>query len=246
MNHPDLLILCATLPEVSGFLALCPEKSTCTTKTGHQIRSGKVGSSSYDLLITGPGVFNMAYAFAACLNESAPETVIVTGIAGVFRQSGFGIGDIGIATQEQYLHTGIQGQGIKNDPLPFELIGNYPLTRQGIYLFDEEKADAYQKKISLNADAYLADESRTKIFKGPFLTVSTITSSTEDADLLYCAYGGVVMESMEGAACAHIAACCDLPLVQIRSASNFVGQRDKTRWDIETAVNRLGKALASI
>lgn len=245
MHHPDLLILCATLPEVSGFLALCPEKSIRTTKTGHQIKSGKVGSSSYDLLITGPGVFNMAYAFAACLNESAPETVIATGIAGVFRQSGSGIGDIGIATQEQYLHTGIQGHGIKNDPLPFELIENYPLTRQGIYLFDENKADAYQKKILLNSDTCLPGESQAKIFKGPFLTVSTITSSTEDADLLYSTYG-VVMESMEGAACAHIAACCDLPLVQIRSASNFVGQRDKTRWDVETAVNRLGKALASI
>lgn len=243
--NPDLLILCATLHEVSRFLVLCPEKSTRTTKTGHQIRSGEVGSYSYDLLITGPGVFNMAYAFTACLNESVPKMVIVTGIAGVFKQSGFGIGDIGIATQEQYLHTGIQRHGIKNDPLPFDLIENHPLTRQGIYLFDAQKADAYQKKISLNLNAYMPDESQTKIFKGPFLTVSTITSSAEDANLLYRTYG-VVMESMEGAACAHIAACCDLPLVQMRSASNFVGERDKTHWHIETAVNHLGKALASI
>lgn len=239
--NPDLLILCATLSEVSRFLVLCPEKTACTLKTGHHIRSGKVGDHSYDLLITGPGVFNMSYAFTAYLNESIPKVVIATGIAGVFKQSGFGIGDIGIATQEQYLHAGIQTQGIKNDPLPFELIDQQPLSRQGIYPFDEKKADEYFKKIS----AHDSDEYSSKIFKGPFLTVSTITSSFDYADTLYSEYG-VVMESMEGAACAHIAACCNLPLVQIRCASNFVGERDKTCWNIDKAVSNLGQTLALI
>lgn len=239
--NPDLLILCATLPEVSRFLDLCPEKSTRTTKTGHQIISGAVGVHSYDLLLTGPGVFNMSYAFTACLNEFVPKTVIVTGIAGVFKQSGFGIGDIGIATQEHYLHMGIQAKGNKKDPLPFDLIEQQPLTRQGIYPFDVKIAGDYYKMISTD----YSDDDKAKIFLGSFLTVSTITSSFEDANLLYSEYD-VVMESMEGAACAHIAACCNLPLVQIRSASNFVGERDKTFWDIDTAVNNLGQALALI
>jgi futalosine hydrolase len=44
------------------------------------------------------------------------------------------------------------------------------------------------------------------------------------------------MESMEGAAAAHVAALYQVPMVEIRAASNRVGDRDKTRWDIPAAV----------
>lgn len=239
--NPDLLILCATSFEMSHFLALCPENSSCVIKSGRKLFSGKLGHLSYDLLITGPGVFNAANAFASYLNQSIPGMVIATGIAGVFKQAGFRLGDIGLATQEHYLHSGIQTAGVKNDPLPFDLIEHHPLTRQGMYSFDKEKVDNYQKEISQK----YSGENSMNIFQGPFLTVSTITSSLDYANQL-CSEFGVVMEAMEGAAFAHVAACNDLPIIEIRAASNFVGERDKAKWDIDGAVKNLGLALSLI
>jgi futalosine hydrolase len=64
--------------------------------------------------------------------------------------------------------------------------------------------------------------------KGPFVTVSAITGSFEKAAALSAAFSPV-MESMEGAAAAHVAALYQVPMVEIRAASNRVGDRDKTR-----------------
>ncbi len=239
--NPDLLILCATPLEVSHFLVLCPEHSSHVTKAGHKFFSGKIGTHFYDLLITGPGVFNAVSAFTNYLNQFVPGMVVATGIAGVFKQAGFHIGDIGLATHDHYIHTGIQTENIKNDPLPFDLIEQHPLTRQGLYPFDKEKVENYQKKIS---QKYSGEDSMN-IFKGPFITVSTITSSLDYADQLYLEFGAV-MEAMEGAACAHVAACHDLPIIEIRAASNFVGERDKSKWDMDVAVKNLGQVLSLI
>ncbi len=51
---------------------------------------------------------------------------------------------------------------------------------------------------------------------------------------------------MEGAACSHIAALYDIPVIEIRSASNFVGERDKSKWDIDLAIKHLGLVIACL
>ncbi|MBU8849187.1 MAG: futalosine hydrolase, partial [Desulfobacterales bacterium] len=158
------------------------------------------------------------------------------GIAGVFKETGLNIGDVAIATREHYIHTGVQTNSIKNAPLPFDLIKADPLSREGIYLFEQDRVD--------HANAILSQALAThkiNITKGPFITVSSITSSLEQANRLYSTFFPV-MEAMEGAACAHIAKLYDIPVIEIRSASNFVGERDKSKWDIGLAVKHLGLA----
>ena len=44
---------------------------------------------------------------------------------------------------------------------------------------------------------------------------------------------------MEGAAAAYTCLCDKLNFLQIRSVSNYVEERNKENWDIETAVNSL-------
>ena len=238
--NPDLLILAATHFEISHFLTLYPGDSKQFTKTGLTIISGKVGHKTYDLLITGPGVFNAAHALTVYLEKSSPCLVLQTGIAGIFKQTGCNIGDVAIATREQYIHTGIQTVSIENDPLPFDLIDKNLPTRKGVYLFEQENVDHYHEILSR---ACLTKN--INITKGPFITVSSITSSNKNADRLYSAFSPV-MEAMEGAACAHIALQYDIPIIEVRSASNYVGERDKSKWDIELAAKQLGWVCACI
>jgi futalosine hydrolase len=238
--NPDILILCATRLEISHFLSLCPGDSKRLTKTGLTILSGKISDKTYDILITGPGVFNAAHALTVYLEQSSPALIIQTGIAGVFEQTGFGIGDVAITTKEHYIHTGIQTNGIKQNPLPFDLIDGNKETRKGIYAFDPDIFDKYYESLSPDLLKY-----GISLAKGPFITVSLITSSKGQADKISSAFS-FIMESMEGAASAHIAALYKIPIIEIRSASNFVGQRDKSKWDINLAAKSLGLTLSLI
>jgi futalosine hydrolase len=54
------------------------------------------------------------------------------------------------------------------------------------------------------------------------------------------------MESMEGAAAAHVAGLYQVPMAEIRAASNRVGDRDKTRWDIRTAAGTVADICETI
>ncbi len=238
--NPDLLILCATHFEISHFLSLCPDDSKRLTQTGLSIISGKIHHKTYDLMITGPGVFNAVHALTVYLEKSSPALILQTGIAGIFKETGCVIGDVAIATREHYVHTGVQTDSLENAPLPFDLIKDNPLSRKGIYPFEQDRVDhtheILSRALSIN---------QINIIKGPFITVSSITSSFEQASRLYSAFSPV-MEAMEGAACSHIAVLYDIPVIEIRSASNFVGERDKSKWDIDLAIKHLGLVITCL
>lgn len=255
---PDLLIVCATRFEMASFLSAFPGETRSLGPHGLSTISGGVGSKTYELLITGPGVFNTIHALTAYLeirfshagkdskpaqpkpNLSKPNLIIQTGIAGVFKESGLKVGDVAVATREHYLHTGVESTSVVNTPLPFPLIENRPKSAQGIYPFNDSLVDDVYQCLTSTKGAEALD-----IGKGPFVTVSTITSSFESAGRISKAFGSV-MEAMEGAACAHVAALYGIPMVEFRTGSNFTGERDKDKWDMDLAVNGLGWALGSL
>lgn len=220
-TSPNLLILAATKFELAGFLE--SHSHECQKKrSGLTLYSG----SGWDCLITGPGVFNTAAGLGAYLEHRLPALVIDTGIAGAFEASGTGIGDIAIARQEQYLHSGVGDHA----PLPFDLIDGQPLTREGVYSMDRALVDQYKE--------VLRAESGLSVVGGPFLTVSTITQGPGRAGELFTRYAPI-MESMEGAAAAHVCALHQVPMIEVRAGSNLVGERDKTLWDFSLACSRV-------
>jgi futalosine hydrolase len=52
------------------------------------------------------------------------------------------------------------------------------------------------------------------------------------------------VETMEGAALHFVCLQERIPFVQIRTVSNFVGERDKTKWRMNDAIANLGKELS--
>lgn len=57
---------------------------------------------------------------------------------------------------------------------------------------------------------------------------------------------GAQIESMEGAALHYVALMENLPFLQLRSISNFVGERDKSKWALQQAIERLNSELQRI
>ena len=147
-----------------------------------------------------------------------------------------------MATSEVDVHLGIE-TGKHHAPL-LEL--PFPVLESG--------GRAYKANYPLNADVAEAAFLRMKtvfgpkgigVFKGPFLTGSTVTGSDERAAFLFKTYSPC-MESMEGAGAAFLSHYYRLPLLEIRCASNSVGKRDLSKWDLLLACQRAGEAAADI
>jgi futalosine hydrolase len=83
---------------------------------------------------------------------------------------------------------------------------------------------------------------KIRVFKGPFITVSTITATDSRAHMLCTAFNPV-MESMEGSSAAQVAMHYGIPFLEIRSASNRVGKRDRSSWDLPLAFRNNARAV---
>jgi futalosine hydrolase len=71
-------------------------------------------------------------------------------------------------------------------------------------------------------------------------TIRTITPERSDPTL----YADT--ESMEGAAFLYVCRKMKMPCLQIRAVSNYVGDRDKSRWDIDGALKNLNVVLSEL
>lgn len=57
---------------------------------------------------------------------------------------------------------------------------------------------------------------------------------------------GAAIESMEGAALHYVSLRENIPFLQIRSLSNFVGERDKSKWKMKEAIASLNHELQMV
>ena len=241
MNN-DILLVAATKKEIDYLLEISKIKSEISSPSGKTIISAKLNETKYDIIITDPSIINAAHALTIALEKTRPKIIINAGYAGIFKESKLCIGDIAIATEERYIHTGVESPSDYLSPhdLPFELIDKTPSTKSGLYSFNKKYTDlAYQILATNN----LAKE--YSISKGLIITVSTITSTQETTAHLYKTFSPL-MEAMEGAALAHVASLYNIPFLEIRSGSNFVGERDKKQWNTSLASKNISKACALI
>jgi futalosine hydrolase len=78
----------------------------------------------------------------------------------------------------------------------------------------------------------------------PFVTVSSCTGTDMAARDLETRTGGAV-ESMEGAAIAHVAHLHGVPVGEVRAISNIVTNRDTKTWRLHEASAAAQEALLS-
>jgi futalosine hydrolase len=91
---------------------------------------------------------------------------------------------------------------------------------------------------------------------GPLLAISglepvrgmTVNEITTDARKIrwHQQNTSAVVESMEGASLHYVCLQAGVPFLQLRSVSNAVGVRDKSKWDIPLAIDRLNTTLISL
>ncbi len=236
-----IIVAAAVEGEVAGLVGRLGEP--VVSHVGQrEIISGYLEGKPVRILVTGPGIVNTVQALSAAIEDSRPSLIIQTGCAGAFKESGLGTGHIGIATEEIYVHLGIEPED-ENQPLtelPFPLITRNNLEIKNRYPLDHELVHSAFNTLTTGFGG-----NEIQVIKGPFVTVSTITGTDKRARTLFEQFGAC-MEQMEGSGAAHLAIHYDIPFLEIRSASNLVGKRNRNLWNLPLAFERCALAVFEV
>jgi futalosine hydrolase len=190
----------------------------------YQFRNDKV-----DILITGMGMTSTAFYLGKQLPGSNYDIVINAGICGSYSDS-LGIGKIVNITEESFCELGAEN----NDQF-------IPIF--GLGLIDPDEPPFRSGKLLNNTTPKGSVLRSLDRVRG--ITSNTIHGHPETIRKIREQFNPDV-ESMEGAAFFYACLLTGVPFHQIRGISNFVEERDKSRWDIPLALANLNKTLFEI
>ena len=190
----------------------------------YQFRNDKI-----DILITGMGTTPTAYHLGMLLPGSNYDVVINAGICGSYSDA-LAIGKVVNVTEECFCELGAEN----ND--------------QFISLFDlglmEPDDPPYRSGKLLNNSTPKGSALR-KLDRIKGVTSNTVHGHPETIRKIREQFNPGV-ESMEGAAFFYACLMSGVPFHEIRCISNFVEERDKSKWDIPLALANLNNTLFDI
>jgi futalosine hydrolase len=179
-----------------------------------------------DYLITGIGVTSATYLLTKSLlsSENKYDLIVNIGIAGSFSEK-YPIGSVLRVMKEQFADLGVESR------YGFQTLFQYELLDKNTIPF--KNGVLYSPYVGLELEEMLND-----LPKVSGITVQTITGVEERLINIKKRFNPDI-ESMEGAAVFYVALMEKIPFLEIRSISNFVGERDKTKWNTPLAINNL-------
>lgn len=180
-----------------------------------------------DHLITGVGSPSAIYHLTKRLQQIDYELVIQAGIAGSFTEE-FNLGDVVIVEEDNFADIGIS-----------EKNNFYTIFEKG---FADKDLAPFTKGWLKNNNEMINHLPMPKV-KG--ITVNTVTDDKIKIDQLISKFEPQI-ETMEGAALHYVCLQENIPFLQLRSISNYVGERDKTKWKMKESVSNLNEMLTKI
>jgi futalosine hydrolase len=201
-------------------LLLC----VATDFEGALLRERLDGSHSDVAIVrTGVGPVNAAHAVTLFLATTGAREIVVCGVGGAYPASGLHVGDVVCAASECY---GDLGATSPSGFLDMKALG-FPVVEAPTPLFNDMPMHVFPVARRV-----------------PFVTVSSCTGTDGAARDIETRTAGAV-ESMEGAAIAHVAHLHGLPVGEVRGISNIVTNRDTTTWRLKEAAAAAQEAVLS-
>jgi len=180
-----------------------------------------------DILVTGVGLIAATYHITKAVYQKRPQLILQAGIAGAL-DNNLKLGSVVIIESETIGDLGVMEQGSFRSLFDMKFV--------------QENDRPWTNARLLNATGIL-DALLLPRVKGISINeITTLPSRIEHyKDTL-----GASVESMEGAALHYVGLMENIPFLQVRSLSNFVGERDKSKWHIKEAIENLNKELIPI
>lgn len=178
-------------------------------------------------LITGVGSLATTWSLMRQIDRKRPDLIIQAGIAGCF--TGRKPGEVLVVREETLADLGVW------EEQRFKTLFDLKLADSETPPFSGGKLiNPYQRLLAL-----------TLLDPVTAITVNEIT--TDPARITwYQQNTAAVVESMEGGGLHYVCLQEKIPFVQLRAVSNDVGVRDKTKWDIRSAIFNLNEQLISL
>jgi futalosine hydrolase len=181
-----------------------------------------------DILVTGVGTPATIYNLQKKLQQSEYDFIIQAGIAGSFSND-LNLAETVLVKQDTFGDIGAEEKRVYTPFFTSGLINGREFPYADSWLIN--RSDGLLKNITL------------KWVKG--ITVNKVSDSFLQKLQLIDAFEPQV-ETMEGAAMHYVCLQENIPFVQIRSISNYVGDRDKQKWKIHAAFENLNTELTSL
>ena len=188
-----------------------------------EIMSGRYNEMDIDVLITGSGILATSYVVSKAFanNKGQWSLVINLGVAGSFHKN-VPIGEVVNVNCDMQADFGAEDH---EEFLPASEIG---LCTDNDYIFNNDIAigntvlDKLKKVKGTTVNTAHGNETRIQEFKKRFVPD---------------------VETMEGAAFFYAVLKEKIPCIQIRCISNYVEKRDKTKWNIDLAIENLNAVI---
>lgn len=184
-----------------------------TELEGSLLRAALGSRRHIALLRTGVGLVNAAHAITLFIAHHRPEAIVVCGVGGAYPASGLKIGNVACAESESY---GDLGATSPAGFLDMQALG-FPVIEGARPLYNVLPLTVFPTEPRV-----------------PFVTMSACTGTDASASDVETRTRGAV-ESMEGAAVAHVALLHAIPVGEVRGISNMVGNRNPAAWRLDEA-----------
>ena len=179
------------------------------------------------ILITGIGLTAATHQLTRSVLKQKPDFIIQAGIAGCIDLQ-LPLGKIVIVAEEVIGDLGVKENG------QFKSLFNVGLVNRNEFPWKNGR-------LSNNMDSL--KKTGLTIVNG--VTVNEISTDPEKINF-YKEELNAGIETMEGAALHYVALMENIPFLQIRSLSNFAGERDKSKWVMDFAIAGLNVELQKI
>ncbi len=192
--------------------------------TATEIEPFTAANSRVDTLITGVGVPAAIYHLQKRIHQIDYDFIIQAGIAGSFSNE-IELGRVVLVKQDCFADLGMEEKG------NYTPIFNTAFTDKNEFPFTDGwlmNTDENLKYIDLP--------------KAKAITLNKVSDSELQKQQFVQSFNADI-ETMEGAALHYVCLQEHIPFLQIRSISNHVGERDKTKWKIKEAIENLNKEL---
>lgn len=174
---------------------------------------------------SGVGTLASCFSITKLIAEEKPDLILQVGMAGCF-DANMNLGKVVVVNKEIEGNTGVEENGKWRDLFNLKLEKpNYP---------------PYEKRTLPNPHIEKLNLLKLKAVTG--VTVNEITTRKERMKQLIKKYDPVI-ETMEGAALHYACRNTNTSFLQMRTISNYVGERDKSKWMIKDALDNLNDAL---
>jgi futalosine hydrolase len=185
-------------------------------------------NADIDVLITGIGLPATSYSLTKQLGMKRPDLVLQAGIAGCFDKNILQ-GSVVVVKQDTIADLSV----IENKEL--KTMFDLGLIKPNQFPF--------RNGWLMNPHKDILGKTRLKMVKA--ISVNHITTARQISNLYQRTFQPVI-ESMEGAALHHVCLMEKIPFLQIRGISNYIGERNKTKWNIKDAITNLNQEIIKL